>query len=163
MRFVLFTLFDGALMLVHVVDGGEALHGLNGEIAVRHGVADYDDFFVTFAAQFGGDEAAERALAASGAHGADRDHGDRGLQLRALGAEQPEIGTGGDDAGAEVHQVLVRDVAVGEDGGVDVVLVYEAFEVVFFEDRNALQDTAIRLSWKRPDIFGQQCREFVWL
>src|SRR5665647_1219438 len=40
-RLVLFHLFDGALVLGEVLDGGEALHALLDEVAVRHGAVSY--------------------------------------------------------------------------------------------------------------------------
>ena len=42
MRFVFFTLFDGALVLVEIGHDCEALNSLRGEIAVGHGMANHD-------------------------------------------------------------------------------------------------------------------------
>ena len=72
-RFVLFALLNGALLQVEVLHGGEALHRLLRQITVRHGVPNHD-WPSTLLAQFFGDQARDRALAASGSHCA---HGDR--------------------------------------------------------------------------------------
>src|SRR5581483_5568382 len=124
------------LMLVHVFDGGEALDGLRGEIAVGHRVADGDDL-VGFPAQLGGDKAAEGTLAASGADGADRNQRDRRLDLSALRTEEQEVSSGRKDAGSEMHEVRVRNVAIREDHGLDVMVFYQLFEIVLLEDWDA--------------------------
>src|SRR5258705_3364964 len=62
-RLVLFTLFDSAFVPVEVLHDREALHGLHGQIAVGHGVAD-DHGLAAQLAQPVSDHARHRTLAA---------------------------------------------------------------------------------------------------
>ena len=59
-------------------------------------------------------------------------------------AQQPEVRAGRDHARRQVHQRRVRDVAIGKDNNVDVLVADEAFHLVFFDDRNSL-----RVKWSR--------------
>src|ERR1019366_7463442 len=73
----------------------EALRMLRGKIAVRHRMTDHDGIPAELA-KLGGNPPRDRALAASGADGADRDDRHFGDQLRAFDAQQAEIGARGD-------------------------------------------------------------------
>src|SRR5208283_5068544 len=104
----------GALMLVEIFHNREALHRLHGEVAVGHGMTDHDRL-APFAAQFGSHHSSDGALAAAGAHGADRDHGHGRFELGTFHPEQPEVGARGHHARSQMHQVLMENVTVGED------------------------------------------------
>ena len=125
------------LMPVEVGQRCEALRMLRGQIAVRHGMANHDRVPAQLA-QLGGNPARDRALAASGADGADRDDRHFRDQLRALGAQQPEIGASGDGARGQVHQRRIGDVAVGKDHHIHQFVADDLFHLVFFEDGNAI-------------------------
>ena len=156
MRLVFFALLDGALVQVEIFERGETLHGLLGEISVGHGMAN-DHRLVALFAERGGDQARDGTLAASGASGADRNHGYAGFDLSVLGAEQPEIGSGGDHARGEVHERGIRDVAIREDDGVDVFVGDDLLQIFLFEDGDAVPDRGDRRV--RAGTVGRQCRE----
>ncbi len=87
-RFVLLTLLDGAVGTIHIGVGGKALHGLGGEIAIRHGVAHSDHTLIAQLALQNIEHLARGlALAAAGAHGADGDDRPRRRQHGAARAE----------------------------------------------------------------------------
>ena len=78
------------------------------------------------------------ALARAGPDGADGDDGLAALDHRVAGAEEDEVGAGGQDLGGLVHDVLVGDVAVGEMDVVDLVGGDELVELGLGVDRDAL-------------------------
>ena len=143
MRLVLFALFDRALVPVEIFHHGKALHGLRRQIAIGHGMADHHRLPSQLMKPVG-HQSRDRTLAASGAHRANGNHRQVRRNLRVLGAEQPEIGAGGSRARSQVHQVLVRDVAVGEDHDVDPVVRDQLLHVLLFEDGNAFGIEASR-------------------
>jgi hypothetical protein len=55
MRFVLFPLFDRALLQIEVFECCEALNGLHRQVSIRHGMAD-DDGLPTVFAKLGRDQ-----------------------------------------------------------------------------------------------------------
>ena len=156
-RFVFLALFDGAEILVEVGQRPEALRMLHGQVAIGHGMTDHDGIPAELA-KLGGNTPRDRALAASGADGADGDDRHFGNQLRAFDAQQPEIGSRGDGARGQVHQRRIGNVAVGKDHHVDEFVVDDLFHLVFFQDGNAIRDR------NRPPIArdngGRRCREF---
>ena len=54
-------------------------------------------------------------------------------------AQEPEVGAGGERARAEVHDVLVRDVGVGEHDLVDPLAGDQVLELVLGDDRDAVR------------------------
>ena len=118
MRLVLLALLDGAVVRDEVLDGLEALARLGGEVAVGHRVPHRDDPQPQVLQQ-PRDVARGLALADAGAHRGDGDDRPARAQHRAAGARHDEVGTGGDDPRAEVHDLRVREVGVGEHDGVD--------------------------------------------
>ena len=102
-RLVFLALFDGALVAVEIGQRSEALRALRRQVAVRHGMADHDRV-PSHAAQFAGDAARDRTLAATGADRAHRDHRHLRQQLRARDAQQPEISPGCDRSRCQMHQ-----------------------------------------------------------
>ena len=137
MRLVLLPLLDGALLRVEVLVAREALHGLAREVAVGHRVPEDGDALAGLA-QEGGDPARRLALAGAGTHGAD---GDRRLgrgEHRVGGRDQLVGGARRQRARADVHDVLVRHVGVGEDDLVHLVLAHDPLQLRLREDRDAL-------------------------
>lgn len=134
---VLLHLFDGAVVLLEVLEGCEALDLLLDQVTVGHGVADGDDFLAGL--EQGVDNLARGlALAAAGAHGGDADQGLVALDGHLGTAEQGEAGPGGVDDGGLVHHVLVGHVGVGEDDGVDAVGGDQLFDLAFVVDRDTV-------------------------
>ena len=136
MRFVLFALFDGALLQVEIVQRGEALDGLLGKVSIGHGMAN-DNRLATKFAELGGDQARDGTLPASGADGAHGDDGHGRFDLSVLGSEQPEIGAGGNHARGKVHQVRIGDIAVGEHHSIDIFFGDDLLQIFFLKDGNA--------------------------
>src|SRR5581483_2817583 len=135
-RLVLFALFDGALMALQILEAGKALDGLDGEVAVRHGMTD-GNRLPAETVKFGSDEARDGTLAAAGTHGANGNRGNIGAQLRVLGAEQPEVGAGSDGAGGQMHEGQIRNIAVRKDNSVNGFVADQTLHFLLFEDRNA--------------------------
>ena len=138
MRLVLLALLDRAVVRVQVLVAGEALDGLPRQVAVRHRVAQHGDALARLSQQ-ASDVARGLALARAGAHRADRDDRSRGAQHRLARGEQAVRRARRERARAEVHDVLVRHVGVGEDDLVDGVLADRALELGFGEDRDAVR------------------------
>jgi len=111
---VLLAFLDCAVGGGEIRAAGEALHALADEVAVGHRVAQHADV-QTVAAQIASEPARDRGFAAAGPEAADRDHGAGGGEHGAPRTEQGEVGTHGERARGEVHDVGVRHVAVGED------------------------------------------------
>ena len=137
-RLVFFHFLDGALVQAHVLQRGESLHLLLGEIAVRHGMA-HDHRLLAHALQDLGDTAGGLAFSASRAHGADchdrlvrLDHGRRR-------AEEREISAQGHHARRLLHHVLVGDVGIGEHRLVDLLTLEELLKLTFRHDGYALR------------------------
>ena len=61
----------------------------------------------------------------------------RRLQLGRARPHQPVVGAGGQDARADVHHVLVRDVGVGEDDLVGLLAGDHVLELLLGDDRDA--------------------------
>src|SRR5215470_8594144 len=66
-----------------------------------------------------GDQAGQGTLAAPCAHGADGEHRDDRLDLGVPGAETPEVRSA-EGTRCEVHQGLMRNVAVGKNNDVEL-------------------------------------------
>ncbi len=79
------------------------------------------------------------ALAAARAHGTDGDHGDARLDHCRARPEEAEIGAQRDDARRLLHHVLVRNVGIGEDGFVDLLLGEELFQAGLRDDGDPLR------------------------
>jgi hypothetical protein len=95
-RLVLLALLDGGAGGHQVLHRGEPLHGLAGQVAVGHGVAD-GHHLAAGGAQDLGDPPGGLGLARPGADRAHRHHRHRRHELGLLGAEQPEVGPGRQD------------------------------------------------------------------
>ena len=137
-----------------------------GKIAIRHGVAN-DHWLSPLPAQFSGDQARDRALAASGAHRAYGNDWDRRLDLRVLGSQKPEIGVRSHRARGKMHQVLVGNVAVGKHHRANLILSDQFLDIFLFEDRNAIRIEASgklrRIAAPRNigDLSGRECDHLV--
>ena len=137
MRLVFLAFLQRAFGGVEVGARGEALHRLARQVAVGHGVADYRHAAASRLEQAG--EVARRLrLAAAGAYRRDGNDRHAGLDLRAGGSEQDEVGARRQRPGGEMHDLRVRYVAVGEDHCVNAVLVAEKVEIRFVADGDAL-------------------------
>jgi hypothetical protein len=136
MRLVLFTLFDGALMVLKVIHGGEALHRLGGKVAIGHGVPDHY-WIPPQVTKLGRDHAREGTLAASGANGTNRNYGHRRFDLSVLSTKQPKIDARGNGTRSQVHDVHVRDIAIRKDNSVYVILGDQPFHRILFKDGNS--------------------------
>ena len=123
-RLVLLALLDRAVGGVEILVAREALHGLLGQVAVGHRVAEHGDALAALA-QEPGDVARGLALAGAGAHGADGDDRLRRREHRLDGREHAVARAGGERARADVHHVLVGDVRVGEDDLVHLALAHD--------------------------------------
>src|SRR5208282_575204 len=129
---------DGALLQIEVLHGGEPLDSLRRKIAVRHGVSN-DHRPLALPAQLCRDQSRNRALAASRSHRTHGNDGDRGFELRVLGSQKPEIGVCSHRTGAEMHEVLVGNIAIGKHYRINRVFSDQVFQIFLFEDRNALR------------------------
>ena len=134
---VLLALLDGGAGRDQVVDAGEPLHGLAGQVAVGHRVAD-GHHLAAGGAQDLGHPPGRLGLARPGADGAHRHHRHRRHQLGLPRPEQPEVGPGGQDPGGDVHHVDVADVGVAEHHLVDVLGGDQVLEPLLGDDRDPL-------------------------
>src|SRR5881628_143085 len=114
MGFVFFAFLDGDIVPVEILEGAEALHALPRQIAVRHGVADHRDPPAQ-GLQDAGHAPRRLGLARPGAYRADADDRDARCEHGRVRTQQDETGAGGHGNGSHVHDLFVRDVAVGED------------------------------------------------
>lgn len=137
MRLVLLTLLQRDAGRVEIGERREPLNALGAEVAVRHRMP-YRTHASSTSAENVDDTPAHRALAAARSHRAHGDHRLRRGEHRATRAEKLEIGAGGEHAAREVHHVLVRDVAVGEDHAVHALVAHETLEILFSHDRDTL-------------------------
>jgi len=137
-RLVLLAFLDGAVVPHEVRVGLEALAGLRSEVAVRHRVADRHDT-QPHRLQQRGHVAGGLALAHPGAHGGHGDDRATRAQRRAAGARHDEVGTCGDHARGEVHDLGVRQVGVGEDHGVHPLTRDERLQTGLVDDRDAVR------------------------
>src|SRR5208282_935161 len=112
-RFIFLAFFDGALLKVEILHGGESLNSLRRKISIGHGMSN-NHWPSTLAAQLSRDQARHRTLAASGSHRAHGNDRNRRLELSVRGSQKPEIRVRSHCAGAEMHEVLVRNIAVGK-------------------------------------------------
>ena len=135
------------LRRAQVIEGGEALHRLVGQIAVGHGMAHHHRA-PSHLPQLGGDPPRHRALAATGAHGADGNHRHPRHQLGVVATGQPEVGAGGHRPRGQMHQVLMRNIAVGKHHNIDGVLVDQVFQLRLLDNGNAIRV-------KRPGQWGR--------
>ena len=137
-RLVLLALLDRAVRGVEVLVALEALHGLLRQVAVRHRVPQDGDALPRLAQEVR-DVPRRLALAGARAHGADRDHGLLRRDHRRARAEQLVVGPRGHGHGADVHDVLVRDVGVGEDDLVHVLAAHQVGQLLLGEDRDPVR------------------------
>jgi len=142
-RLVLLTLLDRALVQIHVRHRGEALHRLRGKIAVGHRVTDRDHAAL-LVAQDADHATRGLALAAAGANRADADQRHLRLDHRLVGAHQLERGSRRHHARGHVHHVLVRDVRVGEDHFVDLLVANDLLHPRLVLYRDPFRVTAAR-------------------
>ena len=136
-RLVLLHLFDGAVVPREIFEGGEALHGLRGEIAIGHRVA-HDGDGATALGEQTRNMPRGRALADAGAHGAHADHGSLGSEHGAVRRQEPEARARRLSPSHEVHDGRVRHVAVGKDHIIDVAARDDALEIGLGHDGNAV-------------------------
>jgi hypothetical protein len=136
--FVFFALLDRALVLIEVLHGVVALHALGDEITVGHRVPHNGDAQVLGAEQFA-DLAGRLALAAARADGADGDDGLLRLDHRRVDVEGAELDARALDQLPLLVDIAVADVAVGEDGFVDLLVLQEVDELLFGMDRDAIR------------------------
>ena len=137
MRLVLLALLDCRVCGVEILVALEALHGLLGQVAVGHRVAQNCDTLAGLA-QERRDVPGRLALARAGADRADRDSRLLRGQHRLARRDQAERRAGRERPRADVHDVFVRDVGVGEDDLVDVVQADKVLQLVLGADRNSL-------------------------
>ena len=137
-RLVLLALLDRHFVLRQVVVGLEALHRLLRQVSVGHRMSDDHDLPAGSREQLG-HPSTGLALSGSGACGAHGYDGLRGFHHRLSGAEQHVGGSGGHRTGAEMHHVLVRDIAVGEHDYVHAVLCDQRFHLALGVDRDAIR------------------------
>jgi hypothetical protein len=135
-RLVLLALFAGGVVAIQVRVFGVALDALGNEVAVRHRMADDHDL-EAFLLQESGEVAGGLALACAGAGRAGREDGLRARDHRPRGPEQFEIGAAGERPTGGVHDVLVGDVAVGEDDQIGVLVGDHALQLGLGKDRDA--------------------------
>ena len=136
-RFVFLAFLDGAPRFRQVGQGREALHALQRQVTVGHGVADHRDL-VALASDRDGQPARNRGFAAAGAKAAHRDHRSFRGNHGAVRSQQPEIGPGGQRPRRQMHHRGVRQVAVGEDDFIDGMHAAKRFQVCLRLDRDAL-------------------------
>jgi hypothetical protein len=127
---VLLPLFDGGLVAVEVLVGGEALGRLLDEVAVGHRMADGHDLLAEVA-QDAGEVARGLRLADAGAHGGDGDDGLRGAQHGPGGRAEAEARPPAHHGAPLVHDVEMGDVGVGEPDLVHAVLADQRLELLF--------------------------------
>jgi hypothetical protein len=135
---VLFALLDGRAAGVDVGQGGEPLHPHPLQVAVRHRVADQRDPEAGVQQQ-PADPAAGLALAGAGAHRGDGDHRSGVAEHGGAGAEQPEVGPAGQHGRGLVHDLLVRQVRVGQHHLVHVVIADDAGQLLLGPDGDAVR------------------------
>ena len=73
----------------------------------------------------------------AGAHGADGDYGQFGLESAVLGTDESEIGTVGQNPGSFVHQIVVVGIGVSEHHLIDIEFGNEFVELVLRVNGNA--------------------------
>jgi len=93
--FVLFTFFDGATVALQIRLDCKPLHCLGLQVAVGHGVSDHDRPDAGTAEDVA-EIADDLALAATGAHGTDRNHRPAAAQHGGVRADKAEVGTAGE-------------------------------------------------------------------
>ena len=153
-RLVLLALLGRAPRRIEVGARREALHALALEVAVGHRVAQHGDA-VAARSQPPPEPARDLRLAAPGADRGDGDHGDAGVQHRAVRAEQDEIRPARERPRARVHDRGVRDVAVGEDDLGDALAPAERLELPLVLDGDAVRIP--RPGERRPGSAGPRC------
>ena len=136
-RFILFHLFDGTFVLFKIFNSGETLHFLGNEVAVRHRMTN-SHHFKSPGHQDLDDPAGGLAFAATCAGSAHGDDRLGALDHRVFRAQQDEIRTGSIDNRAQVHNTLVRDVAVSKIAYLHVVLTDQINQLRFGINGNAL-------------------------
>ena len=114
MGFVFLAFLDGDIVPVEILEGAEALHALPRQIPVRHGVADHRDPPAQ-GLQDTGHASRRLGLARPCAYRADADDRHAGHEHRRGGTQQHKTCAGRHGNGSHVHDMFVRDVAVGED------------------------------------------------
>ena len=138
MRLVLLALLDRRVRCLEILIALEPLYRLFRQIAVRHGMAQHGDALPGFAEQFG-DAPSRLALARARADSADRHRRLRGSEHRLPRRDQLVRRAGRERARADVHDVFVRDVGVGEDDDVDLVFADELLQRRLRQDRNSFR------------------------
>ena len=137
-RLVLLALLDRGLVAVEVRVRLEALDALRDEVAVRHRVADDRDLEAL---------RLERTRRRSGSSGSCRSRCARRTPRRPGGCSRASSRLGPSSSKSApaastrlrgVHDLLVADVAVGEDDGVDREVADQRLEVRLRADRDAL-------------------------
>ena len=135
MRLVLLTLLDRRVGRLEILVALEPLYGLLRQIAVRHGMAQHRDALPGFAEQFC-DAPCRLALARARTDRADRNGRLRRDEHRLPGRDQLVRCARRERARPDVHDVLVRDVGVGEDDDVDLMFADELLQRRLRQDRN---------------------------
>ena len=143
---VLFHFLDRALVLLEILDRGEALHGLGREIAVGHRVADGHDLLAHVLEDLRHAPGCLR-FAATGADRADRDHRLGALDHAFIYGRFVELRTGVLDQFPLGVDVVVVHVAVSEDHLVDLVFLDQVDEIFLGLDLDT-----VGISWS-----GQDC------
>ena len=137
-RLVLLALLDRAIGGVEIGARGEALHPLAREIAVGHRMAQHGRAQAA-AAQMLREKAGHLGLAAPRAHGADRDHREVRLQHRGVRTRKQEARAERECARGQVHDRLVRHVAIGEHDLSHLLAARDGLELALLHDGNALR------------------------
>jgi hypothetical protein len=137
MGLVLLPLLRRAAGSIQIAHGGKPLHAGGREISVGHRVTQHRDSQAPIAHPPRG-EPRDRRFAATGPHRRDCEHRARGPQHRSPRPQQREVGAGRQRAGCQVHDVLVRHVAVGEDDLLDAMRAAPGLELLLGNDGNAV-------------------------
>ena len=138
-RLVLLALLDRAVVPHEVVERLEPLAGLRREVAVGHRVAHRHDPQPQVAQQ-PGDVAGGLALAHARAHRGDGDHRAARAQRRAARRRaRTKSAPAAMTREAEVHDLGVGEVGVGEHHGVDPLARDERLELRLVDDRDAVR------------------------
>ncbi len=138
MGLVFFPLLDGAVRLPKVLQRSKPLDRLLRQVAVWHGMTDHGDPHAGLSKP-PRRRARERTFPRPRPHGADGDHRFGGAQHRRVWSQQIEVRPGRERPRGQVHDLLVRDVAVGEDDVIDRMGVDDRFQLSFRDDGNAVR------------------------
>ena len=135
MRLVLLPLFNGDIVAIQVAVAGETLHALRYQVSIRHGMTN-DDWFLPQLLESVGDEARRLALARPRSNGTDGDDRATTIEHHVVGPEKGKSGSSGDTAAGQVHDMLMRDIGIGEDAGIYTLFADDRLELILVMNRD---------------------------